>query len=289
MAHCQGDLGDPKSALENYQRSASIREAIAGQSPFLQSRLAGTYSYMGGIVFLLGDPERAEELQRESFDISKKVSEAEPTNRMYQEFLSEGYYWLGYYSERKGNLAKALQDYREALLRFEVLAIADPKEVTARRYEGMCLKGIGTVLVSEGQEARGVESIKKGLTLLAQISSNDRNENVETMESVADAYAAIGIACSSKATRRVVSHNIRVARWKQARAAYQKSLDVWLELKSRGALTAFSAHEPEKIAAEVANCDTALNRLSLPSSLTPLKRPLPPANLKMFRQGRVVS
>ena len=219
---------------------------------------------MGGILYLRGAPGLAEELQRKSLDISKKVSEAEPNNGMYQEFLSEGYYWLGFYSEKKLNLARALQDYRNALAGFGVLAVADPKEVTAHRYEGICLTGIGRVLVAGGQEVRGLKSIENGLTLLEQITPSDRSESVEKMENVADAYRAIGVAYSSEATRRHVLHNLRVVRWKKARAAYQKSLDVWLEVKARGALTAFSPHEPEKIAGDVAKCDAALNRLKNP-------------------------
>jgi tetratricopeptide (TPR) repeat protein len=128
VAHCYAALQDPKTALENYRKSAAIRETIAAGSPVVQSRLAGTYSYMAGIVWALGDRGQATMLQRKAVEITKKLSNADPTNATIREFLDEAYYWEGFFLEDDGDFAQALVTYQRALADFQVLASADPKE-----------------------------------------------------------------------------------------------------------------------------------------------------------------
>jgi serine/threonine protein kinase len=259
MAHCYADLQDPNSALENYRKSAAIRETIAASSPFVQSRLAGTYSYMGGILSALGDHGQAVMLQRKALEISKKLSDADPTNATNREFLDEAYYWVGSYLEKDGDLAQALVNYRRALADFQTLASADPKDVRTKQYVGMCNKSIGTALVARAEIVEGLENIRKAVSVFEELPAP------ENTEYVADAYGATGVAYSRLATRPGVSRAARVANWRQARAAYRKSLDMWLEVRGLGALTLSEAHEPDNISVELAKCDAALNKLAAPT------------------------
>ena len=43
--------------------------------------------------------------------------------------------------------------------------------------------------------------------------------------------------------------------WRQARDWYQKSLDIWQDLKSQGTLRSADASKPEELAKEIARCD----------------------------------
>lgn len=255
LAHCYGALQDPKSALENYRKSAAIRETIATQSPYVQSRLAGTYSFMAGIFHILGDSGQAVLLQRKSFEITKKLADANPDNGTNREFLDEAYYWLGYYCEDNGDFAQALANYGHALSDFEALASADPREVHVRQYVGRCHKDIGTTLVATGNIPEGLRSIREAFSAYEELPENTQY--------LADAYAAMGSAYSRLATKPGQSTAAQTTNWKRARAAYEKSLDLWLVSKSRNALTAFNLHEPDRIKIEVAKCDAALARLAL--------------------------
>lgn len=256
MARCYSDLQDPKSALENYRRSAAIRETIAGQSAFLESRLAGTYSYMAGILLIQGDFNQATLLQRKALEISRKLSDADPTNASYRHYLDEAYYWVGFYLERKGDFAGALLNYRHALADLEGLASSDPKEVRTKQYIALCHKSVGTTLVAKGNIGQGLESIRKALSIFQELPS------LEAAENIAGAYGAMGLAYSRLGAQPRISRTSRLTAWRQARVAYQKSLDKWLELKGHSALTAFSAGEPERITSELAKCDAALSRLA---------------------------
>jgi serine/threonine protein kinase/tetratricopeptide (TPR) repeat protein len=263
VARGYSDLQDPKSALENYRRSAAIRETIATGSPFVQSHLAGTYSYMGGILHNLGDPTQAVMLQRKSLEILKKLSDADPTNATNREFLDEAYYWTGFYLEKNGDFALALVNYRYALADLQTLASADPKEVRTREYVARCHKSIGTTLVAEDNITQGLQSIRKALSIFQELPPVET-----TTQFVADTYDAIGLAYSRQAAKPGLSSPARIANWKQARAAYQKSLDKWMESENRGGLTAFDVGEPDRIRSELAKCEAALTSLALelPSS-----------------------
>ena len=137
MGRCYSALGDQKNALEHYQKSAALREALATASPMAKTRLAGTYAYMVPILWSLGDHNRAIFLQRRALDIMRELSHADPTNAFYREYVDEGYYGVGFYLQKEGNLSQALVNYRRAQRDFEQLASADPQEVHTGRNLAM--------------------------------------------------------------------------------------------------------------------------------------------------------
>jgi serine/threonine protein kinase len=259
MAYCYAGLQDPRTALEYYQKSAAIREQIAGQSPSVLSRLAGNYGYMAGILWKIGERGQALTMERKSLEILKKLYDADPTNAVRKEFLAEGYYWTGFYQEGEKDLTQALLNYRHALDHFQSLAKADPTEVRVKEYVARCHQSTGTALVARGDLSVGIQSIRKGLSIYEELPA-PMNE-----EDVADANAAMGLAYSKLAEQPGTSQASKAIYWKQSRAAYQQSLDKWFEVKNRGALTMFTAEEPDRVRSALAKCDSAISSLAGPN------------------------
>ena len=73
---------------------------------------------------------------------------------------------------------------------------------------------------------RGFKSIRQGLATTEQVLGEDPAEKADKLTSLSDAQAALGFAFSREAARPQLSRSSRLANWKQARAAYQKSLDI---------------------------------------------------------------
>jgi serine/threonine protein kinase len=259
MAYCYAGLQDPKSALEYYRKSAAIREQIAGQSPSVLTRLAGNYGYMAGILWHIGERGQALTMERKSLEILKKLYEADPTSAVRKEFLAEGYYWTGFYQEGEKDLTQALLNYHHAMDHFQSLAKADPTEVRVKEYVARCHQSIGTALVARGDLSVGLESIRKGLSIYEELPA-PMNE-----EDVADANAALGFAYFRFAAQPGTSQASKAMYWKQSRAAYQQSMDKWFEVKNRGALTMFTAGEPDRVRSELAKCDAAISSLAGPN------------------------
>jgi serine/threonine protein kinase/tetratricopeptide (TPR) repeat protein len=252
IAHCYAALQDPKSALENYQKSAAIRETIVAESPFVQSRLAGTYGYMADVLWSLGELGEATKFQRRALEITKKLADANPASVSNREYADEAYYWVGFYLEREGDVSQALVNYRRALADFQAVASADPKEVLTKEYVVRCYKGIGTALVAEGKVTHGLRSIRAALSIAEELPAPENTEDV------ADAYGAMGLAYAHLATEPGSSKASSEANWKKSQEAYERSLNNWLAVKDRGALTLFEAGEPDRIKKELAECHAAL-------------------------------
>ncbi len=256
IAHCYTSLQNPNSALENYQKSAEIRESLAADSPFVLSRLAGTYSYMAGIIHRQGDANQAALLQGKSLEILKTLAAKDPTNATNREFLDEAYYWVGFYLHRAGNFPQALVNYRRALSGFQSLSAADPKEVRTKQYVATCQKNIGSIVVANGDVAQGLRNIQEALSIFQTL------RGPEIAEHIADAYGSIGFAYMRLARRPGLPQSAKLQNWKLARSAYQKSSDAWLDLERSGVLTAFSATEPDRINKELAECNAAIAELA---------------------------
>ena len=254
MAGCYFGLQDTNSALENYQKSAAIRETIASESPIVQTRLAGTYGFMAPILWNKGDHAEAMLVQRKATEIMKKLSDSDPNNATYREYLDEAYYWTGSYQEKDGDRSQALVNYRRALGDFQGLAAADPHEVRTREYVAMCHSSIGRVLIAKGDFAQGLESTRKAISIYEQQPG--------FLDDVSAAYETIGVAYSRLAVQPRISRSESLANWAQARAAYQKSLDGWQLLLSRGELVSSSAEVLNRLKGELSKCNAAIPKKS---------------------------
>jgi serine/threonine protein kinase len=254
MGRCYSALRDHKNALEHYQKSAALRETLATASPMAKTRLAGTYAYMVPIVWSMGDRNRAIFLQRRALEIMRELSNSDPSNAFYREYLDEAYYGVGFYLQKEGNLSQALVNYRRALSDFERLASADPQEVHTRRNLALCNESIGTTLVAQGDTAHGLQSIRSALTMAEKLP---RPQNSDL---VADAYYSLGIALSRLAATHnssaVVTNDLT-----QACSAFQKSLDSWSELPSANQLGLFNDGNPGPAQGELTKCEARLAKL----------------------------
>jgi hypothetical protein len=60
------------------------------------------------------------------------------------------------------------------------------------------------------------------------------------------------------ATEAKTPASARTENWREARAWYQRSLAIWLDMRSKNALSPADASKPEDLARRIAQCDEAL-------------------------------
>jgi non-specific serine/threonine protein kinase/serine/threonine-protein kinase len=266
MARCLADMGNAKSSLDYYRKSAAIREAITGGSPAfqanIQTRLAGVYGYMSGVVHSQGDLDSAISLQTKARDILAAQVRVDPQNATLMQFLLQGEYWVGYYLAEKGLPAQALPHFQTALAGYRKLTAADAHDVLAMRYLGMCYGSIGKALAAEGKASEGLESARKSLEIFEIQAAADHSDTFYKSTGVPNARATLAEIYLGLAEQRGASEASKVENWRKARDWYQMSLDAWLLLKQRAPLAKPDAMEPGKIAAKIAKCDAALAKLN---------------------------
>jgi eukaryotic-like serine/threonine-protein kinase len=265
MAQCLADMGNAASALEYYRKSAAILEAITGGSPAFQAdaqtRLAGVYGYMSGILYSQGDLDSAISLQSKAREIIARQLKSDPQNARLQQFLLEGEYWIGYYFAEKGLQPQALLHYQIALAGYQKLTSADAHDALAMRYLGECYMSIGQALTAEGKPALGLQPARKAVQIFETLAAADRADTFFKNPDLAYARAALAETYSRLAVQPGLPETSKIAIWREARSWYQKSLDTWLLLKEKAPLAQLDAAQPDKIAGEIAHCDAALAKL----------------------------
>jgi len=53
----------------------------------------------------------------------------------------------------------------------------------------------------------------------------------------------------------------KIERWREGRSWYQKSLNIYLEMRSRGTLRGADSGKPDEIGRQISDCDAALAKL----------------------------
>src|SRR5208283_2980066 len=265
MARCLADMGNVASSLEYYRKSAAIREAITGGSPgfqaYVQTRLAGVYGYMSGVVHLQGDLDGALALQSKSRDILARLANSDPQNATRQQFLLQAEYWVGYYLAEKGLPAQALPHYQVALAGYQKFTSADAHDVLAMRYLGKCYMSTGQALAAEGNASQGVESARKAVRIFETLAAADHADTYYKPTELAHARSVLAEAYSRLAVQPGVPKASKIASWREARTWYEKSLATWSTLQQKAPLAQQDAAQPAKIAREIARCDAAIAKL----------------------------
>lgn len=257
------DIGDLTHSVEYYGKSISIRKANTGGSPQFQtyekSRLAGSYGYMSGVVYLQGDLDQALALQTRAHDILSDLVTIDPNNVTIHEYLLQAEYWVGYYLAKKGIPVRALADFRMALAGYQELTADDPKDSLAKRYLALCYTSQAIALGATGNAAEGIQSGRKGVEISEMLFTKDPSDSFYKLTDVANARAALAETYSRRAVEPRLPNNVKIASWQYARDWYQKSLTAWSAAKQKGHLSRFDAAEPERIAKEIARCDAAVS------------------------------
>jgi tetratricopeptide (TPR) repeat protein len=157
---------------------------------------------------------------------------------------------------KRGDFDGALKRYRQALAVDEALAAADRADARSRRYLVLtCLK-LGKVLLAEGKLADAQTNCSRAVAIVEDISRTDPM-NADVKANLAESYAESGtvnerIASAAKTRPWALQH------WRDARSWYERSRNVWLELRSRNALSRLNESEPERMAGAISRCNSAL-------------------------------
>jgi eukaryotic-like serine/threonine-protein kinase len=266
IASTLADQGDMAGSLEYYRQSAAIREAISGGSKAfrdqVQTRLAGTYGYMAGDLARQGDAASAIALQRKAHVILTEQVGADPENAQLRQFLLQSDYWTGRYSEQMGDFKQAISNYLEALAGYRKLSAADPGDVLAHRYLGLCEMGLGNSLSALGNPDRGFQHARQAVAIFSELDAAGHGSPAVTLLDLAHSQSALGDDYKRLASLPAASKAGLIANWSAARYWFQQSLHRWLVLKQRGLLASFNLSEPDRIAREVANCSAKLQEVA---------------------------
>jgi serine/threonine protein kinase/tetratricopeptide (TPR) repeat protein len=257
------ETGDSTGALENYRKAATIHQAITTtdqhENMDVRTHLAGDYAGMAQVMMVTGDFNQALQEQGEALQILKELSSANPTDAALREYLAESYNLSGTLWRHLGDQSKALENHRQAHQIFKELVTADPANFLAKDNFGFSAESMGEILVARGDIVGGLQNIREGLAAF-QAMANAGSKDRYVQSGLAESYFALGSAYSALAVNAKGSVARKTSSWREARAWYQKSSDIWAEKRTHASLDRLERETAERTVQGIVKCDAALTK-----------------------------
>ena len=153
----------------------------------------------------------------------------EPANAGIRRELAYTHFSMGYFRERQGDTAGAIEAYNEALQIREGLAAADPRNADAQLRLADAYHGLGFVEARAGIPGAS-ERLVRALELVESIAKLDP-ANLRTTLILANLYESLGLAAETGARTTELEPRLRTTRdW------YAKSRQIYVSLRQQGRL-----------------------------------------------------
>jgi non-specific serine/threonine protein kinase/serine/threonine-protein kinase len=246
-----------QDALQSYTTGASIREPIAndpGAKPSLRAHLVADYNGIAKMQAATGHADEAIASTTKALGIMKAVSEANPGNATFREWLGEGYTIAADVQLNKGNMEQALEFDRRAREIFTELCSVDRSNQLAAENLAFSDLSIGDVLVRQGKTKEGMQNFQVALVTIQRVGK-PKSLWDSTLFSLTYSYLGMGHAALAE---HAAHPDERTQHWREARSWYQKAMDVWSGQVTQGGLDALGNNQPAFIRRELAKCDAHL-------------------------------
>jgi non-specific serine/threonine protein kinase/serine/threonine-protein kinase len=247
--------GDEKGALEFFLKATSIDQRLVELDPnntVFMNELAVNVGKVGSSMMKLGDTKGALEKFKQALAIYESLIAADPNDAAMRRNAGVGYRNVGA-ATGIGDRAEALKNFNKALEIFAGLVAKDATNGDFRQQWAYTFLALSQFQVKATDFNAAVASAQQGIkieeALVASAPTNVAAQNTLALlyRQLGDSAAALG----AKGTKQ---------NWSAARDAYQKALDIYQDMKSKGTLSSADAGKPDEVAAEIAKCDAALSR-----------------------------
>jgi eukaryotic-like serine/threonine-protein kinase len=260
-----GATPDKQSALDHYQRALPIAQqlAAANNNARAQRELAIAHDKVGNGLAALQQNEAALAQYRTALSIRETLAAADPQNGEAQRDLATSYGKIAEMRERLGDLQEALDQLRRALVIDEALARQDPDDAQNRLDIAFDREKLGNLLMKQGELVAAVSEHRQAIQLRRAVLEKDF-ENAELRRDLAGNYARLGELYTLLAQQSRLPGKQR--EWQaEACVSFQRSADLWKELRTRAPLQPDEIADSDKVTAALAKCAEA--RTPQPKSL----------------------
>lgn len=255
-------MGDPRNALAHFLKAQILREALWSadtSNSELRRDLAISYGAVGRALGQVGDKNGSLDSLKKSVRLFEALSDADPSNAKARRELAIGYTQLGELLADMGDRPGALATYRKSVATRQALAATDPTNAQARRDLAIGYGWFSDALAHAGEAREAVDTARKSLTIFESLIASDPTSAVARRD-LALAYETVGGIYATLASSPTTPAPLRAAHWRDARSWYQRSLDIFLDMRARGILRASDVHYLEDLPRSIAQCHVALGK-----------------------------
>jgi non-specific serine/threonine protein kinase/serine/threonine-protein kinase len=257
------DMGDKAASLASHRQAlAAAQKQITYHpaDPLACHDLATAYNNIGDLLAKTGSAREGLEIYRKGLAVCEWISADDPkSTQSNTRGWVDDYVKMGEMLTQLGNKKEAFENFHKALAIAKRLAAADPQNALASSDLSACYEGIGDSQVAFGDIITALESYRQAITIREQLSARD-SQNAETRADLASSYAKLGQAHIAMASNPKTPLASRGEQWREARSSLQTSLKLWTGMRQNGTLPGSEASEPDKIAQQIARCDSELKK-----------------------------
>jgi len=250
-----GMSGKLPEALEHMQKALVIEQGLVNADPgntLFRSQVAIQFSATGRIRLQMGDKQGALEDFNRGLSIAESLLKADPNDASTRRLVAVSYRNIAEALASIGDLTAGLNNFQKAQQMFAELVAKDPINEDYQIKLASVYLAMSRVQSQAGDLNGALDSVNQGIkideVLVAASPTNSTARNT-----LAQLYSQLGASRAALAEKgRQMEH------WRAAKAAYQKSLDLYQDMKAKGKLAPADASTPEEISREIARCNEAL-------------------------------
>ncbi len=251
--------GRKQEALDSYKKSAVIAQGIVDRDPsstFYRRQLAVELVNVGNTMQTMNDKTGALDNFRQALAIYESMVAADPNDADIRKNSAIGYRNVGL-ALGADNRAEALDNFHKALTILAELTAKDQNNSDFRQQWASSYLALSRFQSQAGDLNGAIDSALQGIKIdevlvaASPTNASARNTLALLYTQLGASHAALG---AKEATSKGGEH------WRAARDAYQKSFDIYQDMKSKGTLKGADASKPDELAKEIAKCDAALRK-----------------------------
>ncbi|MDQ4120629.1 MAG: protein kinase [Acidobacteriota bacterium] len=213
-------------------KALAIIEPLAGSEPddtLLQKQLWAIYLQASSLYEGTNDL-LSNEFALKALKVAEATAEKDRADIQAQHNLAKSYSRLGVTSSNLKKLPEAVSYCEKALASFSELEWSQPKNLTYKADLGRAFTRLGDARYKQRDFAGSLEAFEKSALMFEQTAQAD-SQNTLSRRDAAQAYKNVGNIY------RDLAKGSRGGEYSdKAKAAYQKALDILLQLDARGAL-----------------------------------------------------
>ncbi len=256
----QFGAGRKQEALESYKKNVAIAQEIVDRDPsntFYRRQLAVSLGNVGNTMLDMNDQAGALDYFRQALAIYESMVAADPNDADIRKNSAVGYRNVAT-ALGTGNRIEALKNFHKALQVLAELTSKDPTNADYRRQWATTYLLLSRVQSQANDLSGAIDSAVQGIRIDEVLVATSPT-NASARSTLALLYSQLGASHAAFAAKAGASKGDE--HWRAARDAFQKSLDIYQDMKSKGKLSGADVNKPEELAKEIAKCDDALKKV----------------------------
>jgi eukaryotic-like serine/threonine-protein kinase len=257
--------GDFDGGADSARQSLAMFEKLSAADPSnrrYRRGIALEHKKVGGIYEYTGKLDKALAEDEKALPINEALVAEDPNDTLARRDLAITFSSVGDVLLKKGQVARALKLFQQAAAIDDALAAVDPKDAWGMKYQVYDGKRIGDCLLVNGDVAGAGAAYQKAVRIAERRANLDAS-NTEAKANLADIYAKLGGAWYRAGLDQYSPAAKQRSHLLLARFYLQKSLGIWEQLRTKGAIQASDSDAPREVSEALLKCQQSLKKLKL--------------------------